>query len=106
MVGRAPILHDKITDGRKRRTDNHPVMDLPSVDGTQLLVDGHPEINHTPNPTWARCGSEIATTLPLRTCALGVFWRDGSCGEGAEVVVQEHDGGVWANSLGSCNDRC
>ena len=59
------MLHDKITDGRKRRADNHPAMDLSSVDGPQLFVDGHPEINHTPNPTWACCKSMFSLYLAV-----------------------------------------
>jgi hypothetical protein len=35
------MLRDKITDGRKRRTDNHPVMDLPRIDSTQLFLNHH-----------------------------------------------------------------
>ena len=40
-LARPAMLKNKIPNGRKRRADNHSVMDLPSVDGAQLLVDGH-----------------------------------------------------------------
>ena len=40
------MLHDKIPDGCKRRSDNHPAVDLPSADGTQLFLNRHRGIFH------------------------------------------------------------
>jgi hypothetical protein len=42
---RASMLENQIPDGCKCRTDNHPVLDLPSIDGTQLLLN-HLAVSH------------------------------------------------------------
>src|ERR1039458_4120623 len=39
------MVKNEIPDGCKRRTDNHPVLDLPSIDGTQLFLN-HLAVSH------------------------------------------------------------
>jgi hypothetical protein len=59
--------HDQVTDGGKRRTNNHPAIDLPSVNGTQLFRNHHPALlTITPKTAGLGCVALVDDTGALQ----------------------------------------